>query len=172
MRRVREWLSRGWEDLIVDTSTMPGRLRDELSIIQFDRLRQRIPILYVVLAMISVGAGLASKGDFPIALQIAMPALMLVASIWRYFAWANQVLAAVTLWAITIYLLKEKKPYIITLLPALFMTMVCVTYIFIAQEGFALNQLWSYIIGGFTSSLCLLTFIFYLKKHKNKVKTQ
>ena len=90
MRRVREWLSRGWEDLIVDTSTMPGRLRDELSIIQFDRLRQRIPILYVVLAMISVGAGLASKGDFPIALQIAMPALMLVASIWRYFAWIGR----------------------------------------------------------------------------------
>ena len=90
MRRVREWLSRGWEDLIVDTSTMPGQLRDELSIIQFDRLRQRIPILYVVLAMISVGAGLASKGDFPIALQIAMPALMLVASIWRYFAWIGR----------------------------------------------------------------------------------
>ena len=90
MRRVREWLSRGWEDLIVDTSTMPGRLRDELSIIQFDRLRQRIPILYVVLAMICVGAGLASQGDFPIALQIAMPALMLVASIWRYFAWIGR----------------------------------------------------------------------------------
>ncbi len=92
--------------------------------------------------------------------------------IWRYFAWANQVLAAVTLWAITIYLLKEKKPYIITLLPALFMTMVCVTYIFIAQEGFALNHHLSYTIGGLTSSLSLLTFIFYLKKHKNKVKTQ
>ncbi|MDY0015358.1 MAG: carbon starvation protein A [Bacteroidales bacterium] len=92
--------------------------------------------------------------------------------IWRYFAWANQVLAAVTLWAITIYLLNEKKPYIITLLPALFMTMVCVTYIFIAQEGFALNRHLSYTIGGLTSSLCLLTFIFYLKKHKNKVKTQ
>jgi hypothetical protein len=90
MRRVREWLSRGWEDLIVDTSTMPGQLRDELSIIQFDRLRQRIPILYVVLAMICVGAGLASQGDFPIALQIAMPALMLVASIWRYFAWIGR----------------------------------------------------------------------------------
>ncbi|MBK7283939.1 MAG: diguanylate cyclase [Sphingomonadales bacterium] len=74
----------------MDTSTMPGRLRDELSIIQFDRLRQRIPILYVVLAMICIGAGLASKGDFPIALQIAMPALMLVASIWRYFAWIGR----------------------------------------------------------------------------------
>ncbi len=90
MSRMRKLLSKGWEDLVVETSTMPGPLRDELSIIQFDRLRQRIPILYVVLAMISVGAGLASQGDFPIALQIAMPALMLVASIWRYFAWVGR----------------------------------------------------------------------------------
>ncbi|WP_219894165.1 GGDEF domain-containing protein [Aquisediminimonas profunda] len=74
----------------METSTMPASLRDELAIIQFDRLRQRIPILYVVLAMISAGAGLASQGDFPIALQLAMPILMLVASIWRCHAWIKR----------------------------------------------------------------------------------
>ena len=42
--------------------------------------------------------------------------------IWRYFAWANQTLAVFTLWAITVYLVVAKKPYWITLIPALFMT--------------------------------------------------
>ena len=50
--------------------------------------------------------------------------------LWRYFAWANQVLAMVTLWAITVYLAKEKKKYIFSLIPAMFMTMVTMTFIF------------------------------------------
>ena len=29
--------------------------------------------------------------------------------IWRYFAWANQTLSVFTLWAITVYLVREKK---------------------------------------------------------------
>jgi len=86
--------------------------------------------------------------------------------IWRYFAWANQVLAAVTLWAITIYLLKEKKPYIITLLPALFMTMVCVTYIFIAKEGFDLNNTLSFILGACITTFTFVYFIFYIIKYR------
>ncbi len=57
---------------------------------------------------------------------------------WRYFAWCNQVLAVFTLWTITVYLARKKKAYIITLIPALFMTAVTVTYIFFAPEGFSL----------------------------------
>lgn len=57
---------------------------------------------------------------------------------WRYFAWCNQVLATFTLWTITVYLARKKKAYIITLIPALFMTAVTVTYIFFAPEGFSL----------------------------------
>lgn len=76
--------------LVTGAVPMAGPVRDALSIIQFDRLRQRIPILYIVLAMISIGAGLASQGDLPIALQLVMPALMLVASISRYFSWAGR----------------------------------------------------------------------------------
>ena len=58
--------------------------------------------------------------------------------IWRYFAWSNQTLAVFTLWAVTVYLTKHKKPAIFTLIPALFMTVVTVTYIFMAPEGFRL----------------------------------
>lgn len=57
--------------------------------------------------------------------------------LWRYFAWCNQVLSVFTLWTITVYLAKKGKPYIISLLPALFMTCVTVTYIFFAPEGFS-----------------------------------
>ena len=58
-------------------------------------------------------------------------------ALWRYFAWCNQVLSVFTLWAITVYLAREGKAYIITLIPALFMTSVTVTYIFFAPEGFS-----------------------------------
>lgn len=61
--------------------------------------------------------------------------------LWRYFAWCNQVLSVFTLWACTVWLARNRKLYLITLIPALFMTAVTVTYIFFAPEGFsALTQ--------------------------------
>lgn len=56
---------------------------------------------------------------------------------WRYFAWCNQELSVFTLWAITVYLASRRKLYVITLIPALFMTFVTTTYIFFAPEGFS-----------------------------------
>ena len=68
--------------------------------------------------------------------------------LWRYFAWCNQMLAVFTLWAITVCLSREVRgkvfglfrPYWLTLLPAMFMTVVCITYILFAPrpEGFGL----------------------------------
>ena len=49
--------------------------------------------------------------------------------IWQYFAWINQMLAAVTLWTITSYLIVNRKNYWIALLPAIFMTLVVSLYI-------------------------------------------
>ena len=67
--------------------------------------------------------------------------------LWRYFGWCNQALSVFTLWAITVYLARKKKLYIITLIPALFMTMVCTTYIIYAPEGFTFdNALAQYIV--------------------------
>ena len=78
--------------------------------------------------------------------------------IWRYFAWSNQTLAVFTLWALSIYMLQKKKPYVITLLPALFMTMVCATYIFVASEGFGLSYSVSLLIGSIVTLICLVLF--------------
>ena len=84
--------------------------------------------------------------------------------IWRYFAWANQTLAVFTLWAITVYLVRSGKPYWITLIPALFMTAVCSTYICIAPEGLGLSHAVSYAIGG----ICTLGAAVWFAVWKNR----
>lgn len=58
--------------------------------------------------------------------------------IWRYFAWTNQTLATIVLWTITAYLIKERKLFWVTLIPATFMSAVVTSYIMVAPEGFGL----------------------------------
>ena len=88
--------------------------------------------------------------------------------IWRYFAWCNQTLSVFTLWAITVYLVREKKNYYITLLPALLMTLVCSTYICIAPEGLSLPQPIAYVIGGTCALVAVVWFITWFKKETQK----
>ena len=88
--------------------------------------------------------------------------------IWRYFAWANQTLAVFTLWAITVYLAVSKKPYVITLIPALFMTSVCSTYICIAPEGLGLSHAISYYIGVGCVVVAIVWFFVWLSKQKTR----
>lgn len=57
--------------------------------------------------------------------------------LWRYFAWSNQTLSIFTLWTCSVYLLKLKKNCWITVIPAMFMTAVCLTYILFAPTGVA-----------------------------------
>lgn len=86
--------------------------------------------------------------------------------IWRYFAWANQTLAVFTLWTITIYLAISHKSYWIALIPALFMTSVCTTYICIAPEGLGLSHIISYFVGGICVVVSATLFFIWLNKHK------
>ena len=89
--------------------------------------------------------------------------------LWRYFAWCNQTLAVFTLWAITVYLARHKKAYIITLIPALFMTVVSVSYILFAPtpEGFGLS--YPIAVGsGITVAIVLLGLFFnYINRINN-----
>ncbi len=80
--------------------------------------------------------------------------------IWRYFGWANQTLSVFTFWALTVFLVRERKGawYLMTLLPACMMTAVCVTYISIAQIGFNLPMAWNRWIGAGVLVLCLILF--------------
>jgi carbon starvation protein CstA len=88
--------------------------------------------------------------------------------LWRYFAWCNQTLAVFTLWAITIYLAKQQKMYWISLVPAMIMTAVSVSYILIAPEGFNLSSTFSYTAGiAVCLSICIL---FWFKKNSLQTK--
>lgn len=68
--------------------------------------------------------------------------------IWKYFAWANQVLAAICLWTVTVYLAVRRQRWIIAFLPAAFMTFIVSFYIFIAREGLHLPYYTGLAIGG------------------------
>ncbi len=85
--------------------------------------------------------------------------------LWRYLAWSNQTLAVYTLWACTVYLRKENKNYFITLIPALFMTLVCTTYIFYAPEGLRLPY-WISVVVGIATTIILLSVFTFKKREK------
>lgn len=86
--------------------------------------------------------------------------------IWRYFAWTNQTLAVFTLWALTVYLQQSKKAYVVTLLPALFMTMVCGTYIFVAPEGLSLPYGVSLALGAVITVAVFSCFVYAVNKSR------
>lgn len=56
------------------------------------------------------------------------------AIIWRYFAWCNQALAVVTLWAIFVWLRRRGKNMWVALVPALCMTYIITSYVFISGQ--------------------------------------
>ena len=62
--------------------------------------------------------------------------------LWRWFAWSNQVIAAITLWIITFYLIKDgryKWGSLISAIPGSFMSAVTLTYI-LGEPNIALGQ--------------------------------
>ncbi|MBP5689839.1 MAG: carbon starvation protein A [Bacteroidales bacterium] len=95
--------------------------------------------------------------------------------IWGYFGWANQTLAVFSLWTVTSYLVKKKRGfyYLITLIPAIFMTSVTFTYFCIEKIGFNLilgplghpiPASWNLAIGGVTAIVSLVLFILLSRK--------
>jgi carbon starvation protein CstA len=79
--------------------------------------------------------------------------------IWRYFAWSNQTLAMIVLWSAAVYLVKRRQPHWIATVPAAFMSIVSVTYILQAPEGFKLPVAVSYPSGIFAGLVLFAIFI-------------
>lgn len=90
--------------------------------------------------------------------------------LWRYFAWFNQTLGMITLWALSVWLARNHKCYWIALLPAMFMTFITSSYILTAPEGFALPLAVSMISGGLLA--LLLAGLFFRWKSKEILKKQ
>jgi carbon starvation protein CstA len=88
--------------------------------------------------------------------------------LWRYFAWCNQTLAAFTLWAITVYMFREKRNYWLSFIPAIFMSLVSVSYIVIAPEGFHLSHWIGYLIAAVVTVFLII--LFYVRGRKYVLK--
>ena len=108
--------------------------------------------LYISLPLFIIGVSL-SQIDFNI--------------IWRYFAWSNQTLAMMALWAASVYLVRNKISHWISTVPATFMSAVCVTYILQAPEGFKLSTSISYPVGIAAAVILLGIFLFKTSKMKD-----
>ena len=89
--------------------------------------------------------------------------------IWRYFAWSNQTLATIVLWAVSVYLIRENKFYWIALIPSVFMTSVTMTYLLVAPEGFQIPTEIGYPIGIGLALIALFLFYYFGSLHQEKL---
>lgn len=87
--------------------------------------------------------------------------------VWSYFGWANQTLAVFTLWMLTVYLVRKGKTFFITLLPAIFMTVVCSTFIIVSPNAFGMSMLAGYGVGGCALIVSVAWFMTWYLKNKN-----
>jgi len=86
--------------------------------------------------------------------------------VWRYFAWANQTLAAISLWAVTIYLVSLKKNFYITFFPAVLMTIIVSTYLFTGKEMLSIHYSTGLIFGVLITLLITVVMILMIKKYR------
>jgi len=85
--------------------------------------------------------------------------------IWRYFAWSNQTLATIMLWAAAMYLARKRGFHWLCSVPATVMTAVCTTYILFApKEGFALAYGLSVQIGAVVALAALAAFLYAARR--------
>lgn len=91
--------------------------------------------------------------------------------LWRYLFWFNQNLSFITLWAITAWLARKGKAYIITMIPAIWMSWVCMAYILVAPEGVQLDSLTANIFGALFAAL-LTAHFYYWKLYRPKRRSK
>lgn len=72
--------------------------------------------------------------------------------VWRYFAWANQSLAAVVLWTIYVWLARRKRNYWVALIPAVSMTFVVTCFVFVSPQFFGIeNRIVAFVLSALTT---------------------
>jgi carbon starvation protein CstA len=87
--------------------------------------------------------------------------------IWSWFGWSNQTLSVFMLWAITVYLVRQKKLYMLTLIPAVFMTIVCTTFL-LSEQIFSLELTYSWLIAAITGVVSVVWFTIWYRKETKK----
>ena len=87
--------------------------------------------------------------------------------IWRYFTFVNQLIAIPTFLYATVYLYREGKNYLVTLIPGLFYIFITSSFIFNAPIGFNLPYMVSEILG---IILTMLSLYFIVKRYLKKAE--
>lgn len=88
--------------------------------------------------------------------------------LWRYFSWANEVTAVFAFTLITAYMIKNRMPYLMALLPGCFYCYVCTCYILNARIGFRLPWTATYIIGGVLTAVYAVWIIWFARRKAAK----
>ncbi len=87
--------------------------------------------------------------------------------IWRYFTFVNQLIAIPTFLYATIFLYRNKKNYLMTLIPGLFYIFITSSFIFNAKIGLNIPYLASEILGVVVTVVSLYFIIKKLKQGEN-----
>lgn len=93
--------------------------------------------------------------------------------VWRYFAWTNQTLAAIVLWSIFVYLTQRKSNNWPALFPAIFMTFICSSFVFVSDQFVGMtNHSLAYVLGGIVTLLItmFMYYTFVVKRDKPVMK--
>ena len=85
--------------------------------------------------------------------------------LWRYFAWANQTIAVFAFAMITVYMMRNKQPFIMSLVPGMFYMFVISSFILNAAIGFNLPWSISYGIAGALTLAYGVALIYYGRKN-------
>lgn len=85
------------------------------------------------------------------------------AILWRYFAWANETIAVFAFAMISVYMLKNKMPYLMALIPGTFYMYIISSYILHAKIGFNLPYIASYIGAAILSCI----YVYAIRSFKN-----
>lgn len=86
--------------------------------------------------------------------------------LWRYFTFANQLIAVLTFAYASVFLYKNNKNYLITFIPAIFFAFVTLTFILNAQIGFNMSLKNAETTSAFLSILFALWLIKKMKQSK------
>lgn len=73
--------------------------------------------------------------------------------LWRYFAWSNQTIAVFTFTIAALYLIEQRKTFLLVLIPGTFYFFVVTSYILHQDIGFGLSDTFSYMLAGCLSAL-------------------
>jgi len=90
-------------------------------------------------------------------------------TIWKFVGIGNQMLAAITLWTASAYLVSVKKPHWMMSIPATFITFICASYFVVAPNkvgGLSMDLNTGYIVGGLVAIGIVTLFYTMIVKKK------